>query len=200
LPSHTNHTEKELLHHIAGGDEKAFVQIFNAYRNKIYTVAYKLTGSQRNAEEIVQDVFMKIWMKRTGLNEVENFDSWLFIITRNTVYSFLKTRASKELYNSLEETDLIGIGENADENLKQKEFKLVLNEALEKLPPQQKQVYLLSKESGLKYGEIANQMNIAPETARKHLQYAMRSIRGYLLSRLDIGVLILILWRHNELF
>ncbi len=192
------YNEKELLLLTSQGEEKAFTELFHTHRNKIYTIAYKLTFCEENAEEIVQDVFLKVWLKRESLADVESLDSWLFIITRNTVYSFLKSKAHKILHQSLAETEFIGCAEDADARLKEKEFHSILNEAVEKLPQQQKQVYRLSKEAGLKQDEIAIQLNIAPETARKHLQYAMRSIRAYLLSRIELGILLVILWKMNQ--
>jgi RNA polymerase sigma-70 factor (ECF subfamily) len=197
LPAISLQNEKELLLLTSRGDEKAFTELFHAYRNKVYTVAYKLTVCEENAEEIVQDVFLKVWLKRIALAEVESLDSWLFIITRNTVYTFLKSKAHKALHHSLAETELIGCAEGADARLKEKEFHSILKEAVEKLPQQQKQVYRLSKEVGLKQDEIAIQLNIAPETARKHLQFAMRSIRAYLLSRMELGILLIILWEMS---
>ena len=136
---------------ISQGDEAAFTKIFTSYRNKIYTVAFKLTASQENAEEIVQDVFLKVWTKRALLPEVEDFDSWIFIITRNTVYSFLRSKAAREISAPLTEPELLGLAEEADTVLKEKEFQKILKEAVDKLPPQQRNVYLLSKEGHLSY-------------------------------------------------
>ena len=79
MPADNFNIDKTLLLRIAEGDEAAFTQVFNIFKNKIFTVAYKLTESQTLAEEIVQDVFLKIWLKRDKLAEVNDFSSYLFI-------------------------------------------------------------------------------------------------------------------------
>src|SRR5678810_238059 len=82
--------EKELLALIAKGDEIAFSKLFLQFKDRIYSIAFKLTKSTIAAEEIVQEVFLKIWLKRANLTDIENFSAYLFIITRNDVYKSLK--------------------------------------------------------------------------------------------------------------
>ena len=96
-----SYTENELLRLIAEGDKNAFTQIYNNYRNKIYSIAFDLTESTAVAEEIVQDVFLKIWVKRDSLNEVEHFRAYLFTITRNYVFTALKRIARKVLIDEI---------------------------------------------------------------------------------------------------
>lgn len=179
------------------GNEKAFADLFHRYRNKIYTIAFKLTASEENSEEIVQDVFMKVWKKRSSLEGVDNFDPWLFILARNTIYSFLRSKAAREIHAPLTEEELLGVADDADLRIKEKEFQQFLKQAVDRLPPQQKQVYQLSKDAQLSYAEIGSQLDIAPETARKHLQYALKSIRAYLLVHMDLGILLIILWKTS---
>jgi DNA-directed RNA polymerase specialized sigma24 family protein len=78
VPIESPYSEKDLLHLVAQGDKVAFTRLFNNYRNKIYTIAFELTESSATAEEIVQDVFLKIWLKRASLNEVTHFQAYLF--------------------------------------------------------------------------------------------------------------------------
>ena len=190
-------TEREYLTRISQGDEKSFTEIFDAHRNKIYTVAFKLTASVESAEEIVQDVFMKVWKKRATLADIEDFDAWLFIVTRNTVYSFLRSKAARDIHVPLTDREMLGLADEADMRLKEKEFQTLLKQAVDRLPPQQKQVYKLNRDEQLSHDEIGRQLKIAPETARKHLQYALRSVRTYLLTHMEIGLLIFFLWRNT---
>ena len=188
--------EKAVLLAVAKGDEEAFTKIYHHYRNKIFTVAFKLIESEQAAEEIVQDVFLKVCLKRSHLKEVERFDSWLFIIARNMVYSFLRSGANNVKTLTPENVDpgFRDLSQADADRLDEKELRQVLEQAVCRLPPQQRLVYLLSKEEGLKQKDISEKMQIAPETVKKHLQYAMRSIRAYILSRTDISLAIFILW------
>src|SRR5689334_1223372 len=88
--------EAVLLRAISKGDEKAFAEIFHRYRNKIYSVAFRLTNSAQVSEEVLLDVFLKVWAKKEELPEVKDFAAWLFIITRNRVFSTLKQMAVRK--------------------------------------------------------------------------------------------------------
>lgn len=183
--SSTVDNERDLFLRIANGDEVAFSIIFNTYRNKIYTVAYKLTESRTYAEEILQDVFLKIWLKRNSITEINDFTSWIFIITRNHTFSYLKKIATLEKRNKISPENFPGSSVLADSLLIEKDFQGVLADALSKLTPQQKQVFYLSRTEGLKREEIAKKLGISPETVKIHLAHAIKNVRAYCIARLD---------------
>lgn len=186
--------EKELLQLVSRGDEAAFAQIFHAYRNKIFTVALKITESTTVAEEIVQDVFLKIWLKRDSLPEVNDFASYLFIIARNHTFNELKKMARQEKFQQNPEgSEPIG-SFNADDPLLNKNYEAILKEAISRLSPQQQKVYYYSKEEGLKREEIAEKMGISPETVKIHLSHAMKSIRAYCMGKLGFPFILFIIY------
>ncbi|MEO6290979.1 MAG: sigma-70 family RNA polymerase sigma factor [Ginsengibacter sp.] len=172
----TLHNENQLLGLIATGDEIAFAQIFEYYRDRIYSVAFKLTKSNVIAEEIVQDVFLKIWKKRADLIEIQNFSAYLFVVTRNHVYKILKRIASNYTTSLLTDED---IPAPTTDLIIEKEYKLVLQQAISRLPGQQKLVYYLVKDQGLKRTEVAEQLRIQPETVKFYLAEAMKNIRAF---------------------
>ncbi|MEO6705585.1 MAG: sigma factor, partial [Ginsengibacter sp.] len=77
------YNEEEIINLLIQGDETAFAQLFDHYRDRIYSIAYKLTHSTTVAEDVVEDVFLKIWLKRNDMGEIQNFEAYLFTITRN---------------------------------------------------------------------------------------------------------------------
>lgn len=178
-----------MLEGVARGDEAAFAGLFHRYRNHVYTVACRLTDSPALAEEIVQDVFLKIWIKRDTLPGIRDFRSYLFIVCRNHIFSALKRLARRQ--GAIEEfTSLLPVSENPTEHyLAEKEYGEILRQAIDHLPPQQKQVYYYCREQGLKREKAAELMQIAPETVKAHLAKANRFIRAYCLSR--FGILLL---------
>ncbi|HUP13426.1 MAG TPA: RNA polymerase sigma-70 factor [Niastella sp.] len=191
-----SYTELELLKLVAEGDRNAFTQIYNNYRNKIYSIAFELTESTTVAEEIVQDVFLKIWVKRGSLHEIEHFRAYLFTITRNYVFTALKRIARKETIKVSAILDAPLYDNDTDDRVLNNEYTRILQAAIDRLPEQQKQVYNLIKKEGLKREEAAAALHLSPETVKTHLAQAMRSIRTYCLARLDISIALIILIRN----
>lgn len=187
--------EVDLLDKVSQGDEKAFGEIFHLYRNKVYTIAYRLTVAAPVAEEILLDVFLQVWLKREELKNVKHFKAWLFTITRNRTFSMLKHMAAQKMSVPIPDGEdfLLETTEHPGEQLQEKEYRQILRQAVAKLSPQQKKVYTLIKEQGLKREEAASVLNIAPETVKRHLSEAMHFIRVYCLTRLGVyGALIIL--------
>jgi RNA polymerase sigma-70 factor (family 1) len=191
-----SYTELELLKLVAEGDRNAFTQIYNNYRNKIYSIAFELTDSTTVSEEIVQDVFLKVWVKRGSLHEVEHFRAYLFTITRNYVFTALKRIARKETIEVSAVQDAPLFDRDTEDRVLNNEYTRILQAAIDRLPEQQKQVYNLIKKEGLKREEAAAALHLSPETVKTHLAQAMRSIRTYCLARLDISIALIVLIRN----
>ena len=130
-----SYSEQDLIQLITQNDESAFAQLFNCYRNRIYTFALKLTHSTTVAEEIVGDVFLKIWLRRTSLNEIENFKAYINIMARNETYKILKLIAKNYKMISLADNDVSVVSNNPDEYLINKELTSLLHKAIDRLPP-----------------------------------------------------------------
>lgn len=184
--------EADLLALVAKGDERAFTELFDAYYKPLGEYVYKLTESIEVTEEIVQDVFIKIWLKKEILVELDNFSYYLFILCKNQTLNHLRKKANDKvrqlewLKQFEEETYTM------DNSSVIEEYRVLMDNAIDKLPPQQKKVYKLSREEHLKYEEIAVVLNISPETVKKHIKLALRFIRNELSSQND-AVIVLIL-------
>jgi RNA polymerase sigma-70 factor (family 1) len=173
------YNERELLNLIGKGDEAAFTRLFHHYRNWIYSIALKLSGSSILSEEVVQDVFLKIWLKRADLDHVQNFSAYLYTIVQNTMYKVLKRMAYVHKETSQAGNELPVSVNDSEIQLIEKEYYSILQAGIERLPNQQKQVYKLIREKGLKRGEVANLLNIQPETVKFHLSKAMKNLWNY---------------------
>jgi len=185
--------EKILLLQIAKGAQDAFSAIYARYHEKIYALSYHLTRSEVVAEEIVQDVFMKVWIQRESLPEIRDFESWLFILARNHIYTWLKSSSRPNIHEILTE-DHVSIEPMAvEDEIHRKELENLLQEALQQLSPQQQQVYILSREEQLTREAIAARLRLSPETVKVHMSRAMRSIRAYIMSRTPLTIMIFVL-------
>lgn len=170
---------------VAEGNENAFQQLFDSYADRIYGVAYTYTKSAHLSEEIVQDVFIKIWLKRAALPTVKSIADYVFIIARNRILNELRRlRLEKDYLRQLlsEETD--GLQSPESEYVLKESRGLIIN-AINNLPPQQKVIYQLNQLQGIKLGEVALQLGLSRNTVRNHLSRATQSIREYLHEHLD---------------
>jgi RNA polymerase sigma-70 factor (ECF subfamily) len=176
--------ETDLLVRVAEGDEVAFATIFHHYRSRIYSYAFHLSGSGGQSDELVQEVFLKIWLNRDKIPHVLRFDNWLFAIARNQVFDMLKGMA-KEATARRQMADLLDPGNNntgncVEDRIFSKENEARLQQALDRLPPRQKQIFTLSRHLGMKHEEIASRLHISRHTVKTHLVQALKTLRDVL--------------------
>jgi RNA polymerase sigma-70 factor (ECF subfamily) len=171
--------ETALLARIAGGDEHAFREVFDHYQQFVFTFAQKITHSNADAEEIVQDIFLKVWFNRNQLLTIENFGAYLNRLVRNHAFNLLRheaviSRVKTEMVLNSSDNDL-----GTQQALDYKETKELLADVVSRLPQQQRNVYTLCHSEGLKYDEAATQLNISPDTVHYHMKLALATIREH---------------------
>lgn len=171
--------EKQLLISIASGDQKAFATLFETYQTMIYDYSLRLTRSKTQAEEIVQKIFMKIWINREGLNRIENFGAYLNRATRNESYTVLRAIAAQAICAIEPAHESFAGDDNTENRVLYNESAGMLKAAVDSLPPQRKLVYELCHEQGMKYEEVARQLNISSGTVHKHMKLALKTIREH---------------------
>ena len=185
--------ENELLAKVAEGDHRAFGVLFEQRQQLIFNIAYKLTKSRTSSKEIVQDVFLKIWTKREELQAVDNFGAYINRMARNQSIDALRLLAREALRTvQLQEEQLEKGDSQTEETLQLKETGRVLRLALESLSPQQRKVYELCHEQGLKYEEAARELGLSRGTVHSHMKQALKNIRVYL-KQLDALLLLMVL-------
>jgi RNA polymerase sigma-70 factor (family 1) len=178
--------ENKLLHLIANGDEKAFGVVFKRYNDLLGSHIFRITNSHELAQEVVQDIFLKIWLNRTELIHIQNFKAYLYVLSKNHALNCLKRVAMERvIITNLSPKEDLQQDEVAEENEKY----LLFDEAIDQLPPQQRKVYLMSRHERLRYAEIASRLNISTETVKKYLQIASESISSYVRKKHIVSVL-----------
>lgn len=185
--------EQELLERIAASDQKAFNQLFESYRNRLFAYLFRITKSKETAEEIVLDVFLKIWTGRAVITEIDNFEAFLFCVAKNKALDFLRwVQKSKyqqiELWNRMQEERP---SEMTDSRVLLADLETAVQEVVEQLSPQRKMVFVLSREQGLTYEQIAEKLNISTHTVRNHLAASLQFIRAHLGISSRMAVLLL---------
>lgn len=187
--------DRDLLIKLRAGDETAFVEIYNLYRSKVYAYALKLSKSADTAEEIAQEVFIRIWQKKEQINPDLSFNAYIKKITLNHVLNHLKKLAREK---TLQEQVFINIsitGNRTEDQLLEKELRIIYTEAISQLPAQKKIIYQLSRTDELSHEEIAQKLNISKNTVKNHMVEASRFIREYV--RRNGGVICFILASSN---
>lgn len=184
------YNERELLVLIADGNESAFRQLFDVYRQKIYALGLHLTHADFLAEEIVQDVFLRIWVSREKLRDVIHFHAYLKVITRNVAFDYLRTIATEKLASRDMLAQMDQHVPSVEHQAAAREYEQMYLQAIETLSPQRRKTYLLSRQLGLKNEEIAQQMQISIHTVKENLKLASRQIRTQMTERMNMVVLL----------
>lgn len=168
--------ESILMHLLAKDSEYAFKLLYERYSNRIYKLAIRYLKSPVLAQEIVQDVFLKLWFERKNMNVDRPVEAWLITVAKNKLINQFKKLArewnKRNAYN-------VEISSKADGETKlinaefEKEFNSIINE----LPQKQKLILHFAKDEGLSYNEIASRLNISPLTVKTHMARALDKIR-----------------------
>lgn len=178
MPTNPLYNEKLLLVEAAEGNEQAFAQLFYSSHQELGEYIFYLTKSLPLSEEIVQDVFIKIWQKKEQLLTINNFRAYLFTISKNYAFNALRQQAreaaklqkwllhTEEQFNTPYDPDL-------------EKYYVLIETAIAQLPPQQQKAWLLSRQEGLKHEEIASMLSLSRETVKRHISLALSSIKRY---------------------
>lgn len=188
-------TNTELLLLLKKGDMVAFNTIYNKYSYKLHEFVLMYLKQEEDAEEIVQEVFIKIWESRGKIDVYSSFESFLFTIAYNATISLLRKRVSqsksREYLKSLQQIDA---ADQVIDEIQFKELDQKVQSLLEQLTPRQKEIYLLSREDGLTHKEIAQKLSISESTVNNHLVTTMKYLKSHIDKTLAINALFLCLF------
>lgn len=171
-------------------DDDSFKRLFDGYKNRLYGYVLAVAHSPYIAEEITQEIFIKLWLCRDILHQVDNLDGYIFTIARNKTLNHLRKAAYDE--KLLRELQQLAMPENnnVEERALVNEYDQLLRDALTLLSPQRRLVYQLSRDKGLNHEEIADHLHLSRHTVKNHMVEALRHIRHYLGQHGSILVLV----------
>jgi RNA polymerase sigma factor (sigma-70 family) len=144
------HNEKELLLRLKKGDQQAFTNLYNFYRHPVYETALRFLKSIQQAEEIVQDVFIKVWLKQDEMVLVKDFKSYVFIVAGNLIFDRLKRQTNETVAKNYWKSNQF-FASDTQHLVRHHQCQKFLQDAINLLPAQQKQVYHLVKHRALSY-------------------------------------------------
>jgi len=188
MTKNNTHIEKILVKELIEGNKKAFRKLFNYYKNDLYKFSLSMVCSKYYAEEIVQDVFMKIWFKRESLNPEMSIKAYLFTITRNKNIKFLKKAANnrklrEEIFYKKQK-----FYNTTDYYVRESELESIKQQALNKLSPGRRKIFEMSRNEEKSYEEIASELGISISTVRNQMSKSLKILRDFLLNNKEIGL------------
>ncbi len=180
-------TDSELIAQVAQKDERAFHELYNRHQTQVFNLAYRYTGSYADAEEISQDVFLKVYKKAASFRQEARFTTWLYRITVNTCFNF--KRRKKIPIESLDQMQEPGPGfqepaaprsENPEEIYRRRKRAELIRNALDTLPPKQRIAFIMGKFDGYSYDEISKVLGINANAVAALMHRAKEQLRKVL--------------------
>lgn len=184
--------QKVLLRQVAAGDEPAFRTLYGIYNHRLYLYISRIVKSEQVAEELVADVFIKIWRGREIITKIDNFEAFLFRVAYNKSVDFLRS-ASRDARLKALLWSRIESPAAADEGILLKEFEERLRTAIDLLSPQRRKVYDMRRSLEYTHDQIAEKLHISRATVNNHIVEAQKFIRTYLSSGPFEGTLLLVI-------
>ncbi len=178
-------SDSNVVARIRAGDERAFESLVLAHYNELCVFTARMTGSRATAEEIVQDVFLQLWRQRDRLAVSGSIVAYLYVAVRNRALNELhrerRWRRWIEQVTRERDEDAGRAGRlDADERVRSRDLEQAIERAIAALPPRCRQVYVLRRQEGLSYAEIAQLVGVTPKTVDVQIGKALRLLRRYL--------------------
>ena len=173
-------TDRFITLALSKGDEKAFDTVFLDYFPKLKNFIKGFINNEEESENIVQDLFMNLWINHKLLADIDNLNAYLYSIAKNAVFHFLRN-SSKHQFRYLEESENIPEnGCNAEDDLCVEELLSAIRFEIEQMPTQRRQIFKMSRLEGLSNEQIAQRLNISKRTVETHISVALSELRKVL--------------------
>ena len=176
-----HHINQNLILRLKEGSEEAFNELFDFYGKKIFSFSQSYLRDSNEAEEIVQEVFLKLWKARNELVAGRSFDSYIFTIAKNAILNTIRKSKNEQLYLSYAKMNQ-GRDVLLEEEIDFRELEKAYRLSIEKLSPKRKEIFILSREKNLTNTEIASELGISVKTVENQMTSALADIRRNLQS------------------
>jgi RNA polymerase sigma-70 factor (family 1) len=192
--------EKALLAQLAAGDADAFALLFNQYQDPLTRFILKFVKLPQLAEDLCQEVFLKIWQQRGKLAELQSFRAFLFVVARNHTTNTLQTvsRSQAAIGAITREGLSHRMPSAADDQVLTREYQAFLTRAIDSLPPRSREVFRLCRNEQLSYDQVAAQLGISRNSVKNHMVHSMKVLKAAVEKDLGISFSIFLLFLHGS--
>ncbi len=178
MDNHIKISEINCLNALKNGDSEAFDKLFAEYGKRLYFFAYGYLKSKAEAEEVVQEVFLRIWRNRQHINPELSFKAYLFKIAYHHILELFEQSIRQQAYRHKILEEAVEFTDETNERL---DYRILLEKVeslIQKLPSRQKEILLKRKKEGIAVKEIAMQLGISPKTVENHLTEAIKNLKN----------------------
>lgn len=187
--------ESAFLKKASAGDRMAFTTLYTHYFPRLYRFVFFINQSHEDTEEILQDVFLKIWDKKDSLLRIRSFEDYLFRMAKNKLFDLAKKNKAKVKMIHRLMPQQLQAANDATDDVTYKEYHRVAMEAITHLPERKRTVFLMSVEEEMSLDEIASELKISRSAVKKNLYGAVHTIKEHLRLHAEwtVGITIFLL-------
>jgi RNA polymerase sigma-70 factor, ECF subfamily len=179
-PTETHPTDGDLVRRIRAGDERALEVVFRAHFAGMAAFVQRYIHSPDVAEELVQDIFLKVWAKREQLSDIDSLKTYLYRAARNQALNHLRRRRIERAWEArTQEGEPVTLGA-ADDEAREQEVARAVTVAIARLPDRCREIFTMSRDGGLTYAEIARALGISIKTVETQMGRALKALRSAL--------------------
>lgn len=165
--------------------------LFKQHYEALCSFVFGMVKDYDTSEEIVQELFVNFWEKRNDIPDNVSIKAYLYRAARNRVLNQIKHIKIKEDFKLFNQEEMSNAEQNTDNQLETSELQKIIAQALNKLPPERKKIFLMSREEGLKYKEIADELNISIKTVENQMGKALSTLRNELSDYLPAIIIVI---------
>jgi len=177
---------EELIRRLKKNDKSALDEIFNHYYPRLYNFSKRILKIEDDIDDVLQDVFLKIWLNRGRINNHETFNSFIFTITRNALLNLLRSKLKDRTFREEFSKKVIATEYLTEQPFDYEEIKTAIDKIIVRLPEKRQKVFILSRSEGLSNKEIAQRLDISEKTVEDHITHSVRFLKK---SLGEIGII-----------
>jgi len=159
-------------------DKSAMDELFHLYYHRLFHFSKSILKIENEIDDILQDVFVKIWLNRHKIDNTETFNAFIYTITKNEVLNLIRTNLRNQTFRDELYTRTVAEEYQTPNEIEYNEIKAGIDKIVANLPPKRQQVFILSRTEGLSNKEIAQQLNISEKTVEDHITHAIKHIKN----------------------
>lgn len=185
-------TDAELVLLLAHDDEAAFSELYIRYKDKLHYFSRSLLKSEEEANDLVQELFIRIWESRAFLNPDLSFSSFLYTIARNRILNYFRNTDIEWKAKQILAQQMPTEEDSIESDLISADYRRILEEAIEQLPPQRQKIFHMSRIENLSHKEIAAQLGISVNTVQEHISESLAFIKRHFSKHTDLSLTLLL--------